>query len=198
MKKSLTPARAAVGALASIVMLSAILAANWVTTDYGFIPVGFGFMATAGTIFAGISLASRDLVQDAVGRWPVVALILIGTALSFLLAAPFIAIASAAAYLTSESLDFLVYTPLRRRSVLGDRRWAVAVVASNVVGAVADTLVFLSIAFGVASILPALAGQLVGKTWATVAYLVVGFAIARLVARKARAKEAERAELVDA
>ena len=163
-----------VGGLATVIMLSAILLANWVTTDYGFIPVGLGFEATAGTIFAGFALASRDIVQDNWGRKAIVVIILIGTLMSFAISAPEIAIASAAAFLLSEMLNFAVYTPIRARSKLGDRWWALAVSASNLAGAVADTVVFLGIAFGWAAVAPALAGQLVGKAWATLLYLAIG------------------------
>ena len=166
--------RHAVAITAIAVLLGSIILANWVTTDYGFIPVGFGLEATAGTFFAGFALASRDAIQDAWGRWPVVGVILAGTALSFAVSEPFIAIASATAFLVAELLNFAVYTPLRERANLGDRRWAVAVASSNVVGAIADTVLFLGIAFGAAAIMPALAGQLVGKTYATVLYLIIG------------------------
>lgn len=166
--------RHAVAITAILVLLGSIIAANYVTTDYGFIPVGFGLMATAGTFFAGFALAARDAIQDAWGRKVVVLIILLGTALSFAIAEPAIAIASAVAFLVAELLNFAVYTPLRERANLGDRRWAVAVVSSNTVGAIADTVLFLGIAFGAAAIMPALAGQLVGKTYATILYLVIG------------------------
>lgn len=180
--------RYALAALGIGVMLGAILAANYVTSTYHFIPIGFGLMATAGTIFAGFSLAARDLVQDTVGRRVVVATILVGSLISYLISEPFIATASAVAFLLAELFDFAVYTPLRSRARFGDRRWAVAVVASNVVGAFVDTVVFLGIAFGVSAILPALAGQMVGKTYATVLYLVVGASIAYLVRRHLSAR----------
>lgn len=168
--------RHTVGITAITVLLGSIIAANWVTTDYGFIPVGFGLEATAGTFFAGFALAARDAIQDAWGRWPVVGVILAGTALSFIVAVPVIAVASAVAFLVAELLNFAVYTPLRERANLGDRRWAVAVASSNVAGAIADTVLFLGIAFGAAAIMPALPGQLVGKTYATVLYLIIGAA----------------------
>ena len=139
--------------------------------------------ATAGTFFAGFALAARDAINDAWGRLAVVAVILIGTLVSFTLSVPEIAVASAAAFLVAESLDFAVYVPLRKRAKFGDKRWALAVVASNVVGATADTIVFLGIAFGVAAIQPALAGQLVGKLYATVCYLLIGWGVARLIRR---------------
>lgn len=185
---AITRGRIAIGITAALLVMGSLLAANWVTTDYGFIPVGFGFEATAGTLFAGVMLASRDAVQDALGRWAVVAMILLGTVVSLLISAPQIAIAAAVAFGVAELLDFAVYTPIRNRSVIGDKRWAIAVVLSNIVGAFADTVIFLGIAFGPAAIMPALPGQMVGKLWATLAYLVLGWIAAKLILDKLRAK----------
>ena len=190
--------RLSLGLLAVVVVLASLLLANWVTTYYGFIPVGFGFEATAGTLFAGVMLAGRDAVQDTLGRWAVIVLILVGTLLSFLIAAPFIALASAAAFLFAEGLDFAVYSPLRARAKFGDRRWALAVVASNVVGAIADTVIFLTIAFGFSSVGPAFFGQLVGKTWATIAYLILGVVAAVLWRRYRQQRATEPAESTSA
>ena len=186
MKNQLTPGRLAAGLIAVAVLFGSMLAANYVTTDYGFVPIGFGLSATAGTFFAGFALAARDAINDAWGRLAVVAVILVGTLVSFTLSAPEIAIASAVAFLVAESLDFAVYVPLRKRAKFGDKKWALAVVASNIVGAIADTVVFLGIAFGAAAILPALPGQLVGKSYATVMYLLIGWAVARLVINRFR------------
>ncbi|HLS32615.1 MAG TPA: VUT family protein [Brevibacterium sp.] len=177
----ITPARIVVGVIAGLLVLGALIAANVVTTDYGFIPVGFGFEATAGTLFAGVMLASRDAVQDALGRWAVVVMILLGTIVSFLVSDPQIAIAAALAFGFAELADFAVYTPIRNRSIIGDKRWALAVVASNVVGALADSVIFLGIAFGLGAITPALPGQMVGKLWATLAYLLLGWVVAKTI-----------------
>lgn len=181
---AITRGRITIGIIAALLVMGALIAANWVTTDYGFIPVGFGLEATAGTLFAGVMLASRDAVQDALGRWAVVLIIVLGTALSFLISAPAIAVASALAFGLAELLDFAVYTPIRSRAKFGDKKWAVAVVASNIVGAFTDTIVFLGVAFGVAAIMPALPGQMVGKLWATLAYLLLGWLFARFVLSK--------------
>ena len=186
MKNQLTPGRHTAGLIAVAVLFGSMLAANYVTTDYGFVPVGFGLSATAGTFFAGFALAARDAINDVWGRLAVVAVILIGTLVSFTLSALEIAIVSAAAFLVSESLDFVVYVPLRKRAKFGDKKWALAVVASNIVGAITDTVVFLGVAFGSAAILPALPGQLVGKLYATIVYLLIGWAIARLVINRFR------------
>lgn len=183
------------GIFALGVLFAAILLANWVTTDYGFIPVGFGFYSTAGTIFAGFALASRDAIQDSLGRKVVLLAILVGTAVSFSISAASIAIASAVAFLVSELLNFAVYTPLREKSKLGDRRWALAVVSSNLVGAISDTVLFLGIAFGFAAVGPALPGQLVGKAWATLIYLALGALVPVVIKAVARRREVALAKV---
>jgi uncharacterized PurR-regulated membrane protein YhhQ (DUF165 family) len=114
----------------------------------------------------------------------VLAAIAVAAVVSFAVADPFIAFASALAFLLSELADMLAYTPLRARSRLGDRRWTAAVVVSNLVGTVADTVVFLGVAFGAAAILPALPGQLVGKAWATVIFLAIGWVVGRALLRE--------------
>ena len=61
----------------------------------------------------------------------------------------------------AELADMAVYTPLR------DRGWARAVLASNVVGGILDTLIFLWLA-GFPIVAATVTGQLVGKiVWAT-------------------------------
>lgn len=132
-----------------------VLAANWLTDRYGFVPVGFGLSATAGTYAAGLSFGVRDALHELAGRRVVALAICVGAVLSALVS-PSLALASGVAFLVSEFADLAVYAPLRRR------RWVAAVVASNLVGAVVDTVVFLHLAgFPVSD---ALAGQVVGKT----------------------------------
>lgn len=160
-----TTRRAKVGVAAAVALLACILAANFVTTRYGVVPVGFGLMATAGTYFAGVTFVLRDALQDAAGKRWTLALIAAGAALSFILADPFIALASAAAFLASEIADLLVYTPLRKRGYIR------AAVASNVVGSFVDTIIFLSIAKF--PLQDALAGQMAGKLAVTAGAVVV-------------------------
>jgi uncharacterized PurR-regulated membrane protein YhhQ (DUF165 family) len=154
--------RTRLGLLAAVVYVAVVVLANVLSTHYGMVSVGFGLVASAGTYAAGAALGMRDLVQDGLGRWGVLAVILIGSALSFWLASPVIATASLAAFVASELCDLAVYTPLRERG------WSRAVIASNVVGAVVDTWVFLTLApFGPVTF-HAMEGQLVGKIlWAT-------------------------------
>lgn len=150
-----TLTRRAAAALAAVAFLATILAANYATTRYGMVPVGFGLAATAGTYLAGLSFVLRDTLHDLAGRWATLAVIAAGAALSFIVADPFIALASAVAFGLSESADLAVYAPLRRRGYVR------AAIASNVVGSVVDSVAFLAIAgFPILASMP---GQLVGK-----------------------------------
>lgn len=165
------------GALTAYV--ACIVGANIATAHLGFVPVvpGMALTVTAGTYLAGLALLARDVVQDAAGRWWVLAAIGVGGALSAWLSTPELALASAAAFLIAETADMAVYTPLRRKG------WARAVFASNVVGAFLDTVVFLALAgFPVWANVP---GQMVGKVaWATLIPVVMVLVMRRVVLRQ--------------
>jgi uncharacterized PurR-regulated membrane protein YhhQ (DUF165 family) len=138
--------------------VAVIVLANWAISQFGFVPVGFGLMAPAGVYFAGLAFTLRDLVQEQLGRTWTVGAILAGAAVSAVISPQF-ALASGIAFLLSELADFAVYTPLRSRN------WLAAVALSNTVGLIADSALFLLLAFGS---LEFLAGQVVGKLWMTV------------------------------
>src|SRR5262245_13024505 len=146
-----------------IAYIATIFAANWAITTFGLVPVGFGLLAPAGVYFAGLAFTFRDLTQDGLGRRWTYAAILIGAALSGFLSGP-LAIASGVAFLSSETADFLVYTPRR------ERHWLGAVAPSTTVGLVVDSALFLWLAFGS---LDFLIGQIVGKLWVTALAVVV-------------------------
>ncbi len=143
------------------VYIGCIVGANLAIALFGVVPVGFGLLAPAGVYCAGLAFTARDLVQEHLGRRWTVAAILIGAALSSLLS-PSLALASGAAFLASELADFVVYTPLAHR------HWLWAVFASNTVGTVVDSVLFLALAFGSLQFLP---GQVVGKTWVTLLFV---------------------------
>jgi queuosine precursor transporter len=140
--------------------------ANWLIGHAGtvcvpqgpcLVPVGFGLMAPSGVLVIGVALVLRDIVQRTSGIAWALGAVAVGTVLSWLVADPHIAVASAAAFLISELADCAVYSPLQRRGLI------VAVVASGIVGAAVDSAAFLWLAFGS---LDFLAGQIVGKAWA--------------------------------
>jgi uncharacterized PurR-regulated membrane protein YhhQ (DUF165 family) len=153
--------------LAILAFLASIPAANWLIGNVGacvpggpcFVPVGLGLMAPSGVFAIGVALVFRDAVHEAFGWRGAMLAILVGAAMSWFIA-PAVAIASAVAFLVAEIADLLVYAPLRRRA-LG---WAVLL--SGMAGAVIDSAVFLWLAFGS---LDFLAGQVVGKAWASLA-----------------------------
>lgn len=156
-----------------VAYVATIFLANWALVTFGFVPVGFGLTAPAGVCFAGLAFTLRDLTQERLGKGWAVGAIVLGAGCSALVS-PALALASGGAFLVSELADFAVYTPLRQRHWLG------AVVLSNTVGLLLDSVLFLWLAFGS---LDFLAGQVVGKAWMTA--LAVGllwFARRRAVA----------------
>ena len=67
------------GFVAAGLFVSSVVVANWLTSTFHFVPVGFGQSATAGTFAAGFALASRDVVQDILGKkWMLTALLAAG------------------------------------------------------------------------------------------------------------------------
>jgi uncharacterized PurR-regulated membrane protein YhhQ (DUF165 family) len=156
--------RLALGLLAVAGLVGTVVVANALTERYGFVPVGLGLTATAGTYAAGLALGLRDAVHELLGRRGVLAAIAAGAVASYLVA-PALALASAAAFLAGELADLAVYSPLRRRSLYA------ALAASNAVGAAVDTVLFVWLAFGWAAVAGAWQGQVLGKAWVTLACL---------------------------
>ncbi len=167
---------------AMLAFAGGVVAANWLTSRFGLVPVGFGLTATAGTVAAGYTLLARDGVHDVAGRRAVLACIAAGAVLSAVLAGPQLAVASATAFAVSELADLLVYQPLRRRGFLR------AVLTSNAVGAPLDTTIFLGLAgLPVWSALP---GQLWVKALATVIPVAAAAATRALLRHRLRSRRA--------
>jgi uncharacterized PurR-regulated membrane protein YhhQ (DUF165 family) len=163
----------ALAVVALLGYITTIVAANWLTVTYGLVPIGFGLAVTAGTLAAGLALVLRDAVQVTAGRIASLAAIGVGCAVSYVVADPFIALASAVAFAASELVDFAVFTPLRPKGI------ARAVIVSSLVAAPVDTVLFLWIAgFGVTW--QAVLGQLLVKT--AMALLAAGVIVWRRAA----------------
>lgn len=160
--------------LSIICYLLSIVTANWLTARYGFVPVGFGLAATAGTYAAGVAFIARDAVQDTAGRTIALGTIVVGAAVSWFASTPTLAIASGAAFLLSETIDMGIYTPLRRRGYVR------AALASNFFGSIVDTVVFLWLA-GFRLAFGTVAGQIIGKGWVTLATVVLVVTIRALL-----------------
>ena len=154
-----------------VAFITCIPAANWMIGHVGAVcvpkgpclvpvwpwgPDGHALMAPSGVTMIGLALVLRDLVQRRLGRGVTIVAIVAGAALSGAVAPPALILASIAAFLLSELADFAVYTPLQERGLV------LAVLASSVVGLIADSFLFLWLAFGS---LDYLAGQSLGKLW---------------------------------
>lgn len=161
MPTSRNPRRAA--AYASLLIVT-VIAANLLVTYAPPVPIGFGFFAPAGVLVAGLAFTIRDLLDDAGGRWWVLGSILTGALVSLAMGSGRVAIAGAAAYLVSETADWLVYRAVHRRGRIA------AVAASGAVGLLLDSIVFLTLAFGSLLFLP---GQILGKLYALAASVAV-------------------------
>ena len=160
----------------AIAYIATVVLANVLTKHYALVPIGFGLTATAGTFAAGATLLARNVTQDITGRLVILALMLAGCALSWWLASPQLATASAVAFALSETADMGVYTPLRKKG------WSRAVLAASSVGAVVDTLVFLHLA-GFPVTRESVTGQLVVKIGISVVTVAVVGGV-RVVFRK--------------
>ena len=105
-------------------------------------PQGHALDGASGVLLIGLALVLRDMVQRRLGRAAALTAIVAGALLSGAVAPPPLVYASAAAFLLSELADFAVYTPLQSRGLV------LAVLASSLVGLVADSILFLWLAFG--------------------------------------------------
>lgn len=150
-----------------VAFVATVFGANWVLNRYGVVGIGFGLMAPAGVYSAGLAFGLRDLLREAADRtwrrW-VLSAIAVGAILSYVLGDAVtlsggrvpVALASAIAFGLSELADAAVYEPLRERGR------GQAAFASNLVGAVIDSALFLWLAFGS---LDYLFEQVVGKMY---------------------------------
>lgn len=168
------------GAAWTALLAMTIVGANWAIQRFGMVPVGFGLAAPAGVYFVGLAFTFRDLIHETWGRWGVIAAIALGAALSWAIS-PAFATASAAAFLFSELADLAVYAPLR------ERHWLGAVAASNVVGLVVDSALFLGLAFGSQQFL---VGQIVGKLWVTAVFVALLWVVRNAVPERLRQSRA--------
>lgn len=112
----------------------------WLATYIGSIlAINFAFslfphLDLVWSCWVGLIFVLRDMVQVRFGHWALAAM-LGGTVLSYLLADPFVATASVAAFAVSELIDWAVFTVTKRP--LRDRLWLSAALSVPV-----DTALF--------------------------------------------------------
>lgn len=111
-----------------------------VNIGFSFIPpinLGFGMFAPM-ALLVGAVFIIRDFAQRDLGPHLVLLPMAIGIFLSYIMADPYVALASAAAFATSELLDWAVYTitkrPMRERILI-----------SNSIAIPVDSVIFLGL-----------------------------------------------------
>lgn len=160
------------GAIALASYVGCIVAANVTLALVGLVPVGFGLMAPAGVLWAGLALTLRDWVHETIGARYAVLAIVTGAALSWWIS-PSFALASCIAFLVSELADLCVYAPIRRRN------WLTAIALSNTIGLIVDSTLFLWLAFGSLEFI-------IGLVWAKFAVTLVTVGALWVVRRQRR------------
>jgi uncharacterized PurR-regulated membrane protein YhhQ (DUF165 family) len=145
----------------AVVLVVLVVLANWLAANFT-VPVGFGYRAPGGVFCIGAVLVLRDWMQQLRGlRWTM-PLVYIAGLLSWLIGdlagwtdVQKIAVASVVAFTIGETMEAVVFTPIRRRSL------TTGVALSGTVGSAIDSALFLWIAFGS---LAYFTGQFIGKT----------------------------------
>ena len=122
----------------SVIYIATVVAINMAFAYIPPIVLFDGTIFTIGSVIAGLVFVARDYAQREVGHKAVLALMLAAGVLSYLLADPFVAIASITAFTISELSDYIVYSKYK-----GD--FNKRVVISSLVSVPIDTAVFLAI-----------------------------------------------------
>ena len=143
------------------VYVSLVILANWLASRYT-VSVGFGYVAPAGVFCIGGVLVLRDWIQQLRGLFWTMPLVYSAGLASWAIGdiagwteLQKVAIASVIAFTVSETVEAVVFTPLRNRNL------TLGVALSATVGNALDSYVFLSLAFGS---LTFFVGQFIGKS----------------------------------
>ena len=112
-----------------------IVAVNWGFSVVPLVPTPWGDLFPPMSLVVGLIFVARDFAQREIGHGVLLAM-LAGGVLSYLMADPYVAIASVAAFAISEAVDWSVYTWTRRP-------FAHRVVLSSLIGTPVDSAVFL-------------------------------------------------------
>lgn len=114
-----------------------IVAVNYAFTVVPLVELPDGTMWPPVALMVGFVFVARDFAQREIGHKVLLAM-LVGVAISYFMANPFVATASAAAFLLSELVDWAVYSFTKRP--LSQR-----ILYSSLLGAPVDSAVFLGL-----------------------------------------------------
>jgi len=130
--------------LAIIAMCVAVVASN-ILVQYPIYAFGLGEVLTYGAFTYPFAFLINDLTNRSFGSVRARHVVYVGFVaaifISWILATPRLAIASASAFLFAQLLDIAVFSPLRRRT------WWQAPLAAAIAGSMLDTILFFALAF---------------------------------------------------
>lgn len=158
----------------TIIYVLLIVLVNWLFTVVPLVELPGGTMWPPVALVVGFVFVARDFAQREIGHW-VLAAMAVGVVISYFMASPQVALASALAFAVSELTDWAVYTFTGRP--LSER-----ILYSSILGTPIDSVVFLSMVgfFSVAAAAAMTVSKLLGA-------LIVWWLIRRREASEAAA-----------
>jgi uncharacterized PurR-regulated membrane protein YhhQ (DUF165 family) len=117
--------------------IALIVLVNWGFTVVPLVDMPGGSKWPPMSLVVGLIFVARDFAQREIGHRVIIAM-LIAAGLSYVMASPFVAVASLSAFLISEFADWAVYSFTRRP-------FAQRVLLSSLVGTPLDSVVFLAV-----------------------------------------------------
>ena len=121
----------------TVLYVALIVAVNYAFIVVPLVKLPDGTMWPPVSLLVGFVFVARDFAQRKIGHKVLLAM-LVGVAISYFMANPFVATASAAAFLISELVDWAVFTYTKRP--LSQR-----ILFSSLLGAPADSAIFLGL-----------------------------------------------------
>ena len=141
--------------------LLGIILANLLVHWFGLVNFA-GLVFPAGAVMVGLTFSFRDLVQRKYGKWQCWIWMIVASVITYLFNQQ-LAVASVSAFLVAETVDWAIYTWLpgsfRKRLVM-----------SNLLGTPLDSIVFVTLAFGLNW--QAIVGQTIVKFISSLAVLL--------------------------
>ncbi len=151
----------------SLFYLLTIIAVNIGFANSAPIETPMGYLPPM-TFLVGLVFVMRDYAQREIGH-SVILLMLAGCIISYFMASPIVAVASATAFIASELIDWLIYTLLKTE-------FHKRVLYSSIAGVLIDTVIFLPMMglFSVGAVIIMWLSKMVAATMIYVYYAKTG------------------------
>lgn len=119
----------------TIIYIALIVAVNWLFTVVPLVDLPGGEKWPPASLIVGLIFVARDFAQREIGHRVIFAMLIAG-GISYVMADPFVALASVTAFLISEFADWAVYT-------FTGRPFSQRILLSSIIGTPLDSAVFL-------------------------------------------------------